>query len=202
MGDPIHQFQISNLFMIGHFGRWDIYFTNSAAFMIVAVLLICGFLLLASRPHAMVPGRLQSAAEMTYEFVAKTVRDNAGTEGMKFLPLVFALFSFVLVANLMGLIPFSFTVMSHIIITATMALLVFFTVVIYGFYRNGVRFLRVFVPSGIPIYILPLVSLIEVISFLTRPLSHSVRLFANMLAGHITLQVFAGFVVMLSAIGF
>jgi F-type H+-transporting ATPase subunit a len=116
---------------------------------------------------------------------------------MRLFPLVFSLFMFILVSNVIGIIPYIFTVASHIIVTATLALLVFFTVLIYGFYRNGLKFFRIFVPSGIPIYILPLVVLIEIISFLTRPLSHSVRLFANMLAGHITLKVFAGFVALL-----
>jgi len=145
----------------------------------------------------LVPGRFQSMAEVSYEFVASMVRSNTGPEGMKFFPLVFSLFMFILVSNVIGIIPYTFTISSHIIVTATLALLVFFTVLIYGFYRNGLKFFRIFVPSGIPIYILPLVVAIEIISFLTRPLSHSVRLFANMLAGHITLKVFAGFVVLL-----
>jgi F-type H+-transporting ATPase subunit a len=147
----------------------------------------------------LVPGRFQSMAEVSYEFVASMIRSNAGAEGMKFFPLVFSLFMFILVSNVIGIIPYTFTVASHIIVTATLALLVFFTVLIYGFYKNGLRFFRIFVPSGIPIYILPLVVGIEIISFLTRPLSHSVRLFANMLAGHITLKVFAGFVALLGA---
>src|SRR5205814_6150564 len=120
-----------------------------------------------------------------------------GPEGMRFLPLVFSLFMFIVVSSVIGISPYSFTLASHIIVTATLALLVFFTVLIYCFYRNGLKFFRIFVPSGIPIYILPLVVAIEIISFLTRPLSHSVRLFANMLAGHITLKVFAGFVALL-----
>src|SRR5207248_8832582 len=124
-----------------------------------------------------------------------------GPEGARFFPLVFSLFMFILVLNVIGIIPYTFTVTSHIIITVAFALLVFFTVVIYGFWRNGPRFLKLFVPSGIPIYILPLVTFIEVMSFLSRPVSHSVRLFANMLAGHITLKVFGGFVAMLSAFG-
>jgi F-type H+-transporting ATPase subunit a len=134
---------------------------------------------------------------VSYEFVASMIRSIAGPEGMRFFPLVFSLFMFILVSNVIGIIPYTFTVASHIIVTATLALLVFFTVLIYGFYRNGLKFFRIFVPSGIPIYILPLVVAIEIISFLTRPLSHSVRLFANMLAGHITLKVFAGFVALL-----
>jgi F-type H+-transporting ATPase subunit a len=148
-----------------------------------------------------VPGRAQSVAEVTYEFVADMVRSSAGEEGMKFFPFVFALFSFVLVLNMFGMIPGLFTVTSHIVITAVLALLVFFTVLGYGLYRHGLKFFRLFVPSGIPIVIMPLIVMIEVMSFLSRPISHSVRLFANMLAGHITLKVFAGFVVMLGGLG-
>jgi F-type H+-transporting ATPase subunit a len=154
-----------------------------------------------TRSRALVPGRLQSLAEMSYEFVASNVRSTAGTEGLKFFPFVFTIFMFILVVNVVGIIPYAFTVTSHIIITVALALLVFFTVIIYGFWKNGLGFLKLFVPSGIPLYILPLVTFIEVMSFLSRPVSHSVRLFANMLAGHITLKVFGGFVVMLSAFG-
>jgi F-type H+-transporting ATPase subunit a len=193
--DPIHQFNIDNLFKIGQIGNHAIYFTNSSVYMLVSVAVIC--LLTCVAGWQLVPGRFQSMAEVSYEFVASMVRSNAGPEGMRFFPLVFSLFMFILVSNVIGIIPYTFTVSSHIIVTATLALLVFFTVLIYGFYRNGLKFFRLFVPSGIPIYILPLVVMIEIISFLTRPLSHSVRLFANMLAGHITLKVFAGFVVLL-----
>ena len=147
------------------------------------------------------PGRLQSIAEMSYEFVANTIQSTAGKEGMKFFPLVFTLFMFILVANIIGLIPYTFTVTSHIIITAALALLVFLTVIVYGFYKNGLGFFRLFVPNGIPIYILPLIVFIEVLSFLSRPISHSVRLFANMLAGHITLKVFASFITLLGGLG-
>ena len=139
-----------------------------------------------------VPGRFQSMAELSYEFVANMIRSTAGEDGMKFFPLVYSLFMFILVSNVIGIIPYTFTVSSHIIVTAAFALLVFFTVLVYGFYKNGLKFFKIFVPPGIPIYILPLVVAIEIISFLSRPLSHSVRLFANMLAGHITLKVFAG----------
>ena len=150
----------------------------------------------------LVPGRFQGMAEVSYEFVAQMIRSNAGAEGMKFFPLVFSLFMFIMVSNVIGIIPYAFTISSQIIVTATLALLVFFTVLIYGFYKNGLKFFKIFVPSGIPIYILPLVVTIEIISFFTRPLSHSVRLFANMLAGHITLKVFASFVATLGAFGF
>src|ERR1044072_6013863 len=199
--DPIHQFEIKNLLPIIRIGGTEIAFTNSALFMLIALALILALMLGATRSRALVPGRLQAMAEMVYEFVADTLRNSAGQEGMKFFPLVFSIFVFILVLNLIGIVPYAFTVTSHIIITVALALLVFLTVVIYGFWRNGLRFLKLFVPSGIPIYILPLVTAIEVMSFLSRPMSHSVRLFANMLAGHITLKVFAGFVTMLGALG-
>jgi len=195
--DPIHQFNIDNLFKIGQIGNQTFYFTNSSVYMLVSVAVICLLMVGGAAGRQLVPGRFQSMAEVSYEFVASMIRSNAGPEGMKFFPLVFSLFMFILVSNVIGIIPYTFTVASHIIVTATLALLVFFTVLIYGFYRNGLKFLSIFVPSGIPIYILPLVVAIEIISFLTRPLSHSVRLFANMLAGHITLKVFAGFVALL-----
>jgi F-type H+-transporting ATPase subunit a len=199
--DPIHQFQIKKLVTLGEIGGVEIAFTNSAAFMLAAVAVTAGGLVLATAGRSLVPGRVQSVAEVTYEFIADMVRQSTGEEGMRFFPLVFSLFSFILVLNMFGMIPGLFTVTSHIIVTALLALLVFFTVIGYGLYKNGIKFFRLFVPSGIPIYIMPLIVLIEVMSFLSRPISHSVRLFANMLAGHITLKVFAGFVVMLSGFG-
>jgi F-type H+-transporting ATPase subunit a len=201
MDDPIHQFSIVKYVVFGHIGGHEIALTNSALFMAIAVAGITLLLIGGTSRASLVPGRLQSLAEVSYEFIADTIRSTVGTEGMRFFPFVFSIFMFVLFINLIGLIPYSFTVTTHIVITASLALMVFFTVVIYGFWRNGLRFLRVFVPSGIPIYILPLVTAIEVMSFLTRPVSHSVRLFANMLAGHITLKVFAGFITMLAAWG-
>jgi F-type H+-transporting ATPase subunit a len=195
--DPIHQFHIINLFKIGQIGDHAIYFTNSSAYMLLAVVLISALMIGGSAGGQLVPGRLQSMAEITYEFVATTLRSTAGAEGMKFFPLIFTLFMFICVSNLVGVIPYTFTLSSHIIVTATLALLVFFTVLIYGFYKNGLKFFKIFVPSGIPIFILPLVVFIEVFSFFLRPVSHSVRLFANMLAGHIALKVFAGFVALL-----
>ncbi|MGB6541091.1 MAG: F0F1 ATP synthase subunit A [Xanthobacteraceae bacterium] len=199
--DPIHQFQINNLVPIITIGGHQIAFTNSALFMLIIVVGVTALLVAATVPRAVVPGRLQSIAEVSYEFVANTVRSSAGEEGMKFFPFVFTLFMFVLAANLIGLIPYSFTVTSQLIVTASLALLVFFIVVIYGFWRNGLHFLNLFVPKGVPVYILPAIVVIEVLSFVSRPVSHSVRLFANMLAGHITLQVFAGFIIMLAGFG-
>jgi F-type H+-transporting ATPase subunit a len=202
MASPIAQFEIKPLITLGQIGNSPIAFTNSALFMAITVTLIVGFLVLATRSRSLVPSRWQSLAELSYEFVADTVRQSAGHEGMKFFPLVFSLFMFVLVANLLGMIPGSFTVMSHIIVTFALAMVVFLTLVIYGFAKHGSHFLGLFVPSGVPGYVLPLVVAIEVISFLSRPISLSVRLFANMLAGHIALKIFAGFVASLLAAGF
>jgi F-type H+-transporting ATPase subunit a len=199
--DPIHQFEIHKIFSLGTFGGHEIAFTNSSLYMVIAVLLIALLLIGATSGRSLVPGRMQSLAELSYEFVATTIRSTAGSEGMKFFPLVFSLFMFILVANIVGLIPYTFTITSHIIITVSLALLVFLTVVIYGFANNGLHFFKLFVPSGIPIFILPLVVFIEVFSFFLRPISHSVRLFANMLAGHIALKVFASFIPLLAGLG-
>jgi F-type H+-transporting ATPase subunit a len=197
--DPIHQFNIVKLFTIGHIGGQEIAFTNSSAYMFLSVAIIS--LLMIGTGRQRVPGRLQSVAEISYEFVASTIRSTAGPEGMKFFPLVFSLFMFIAVSNLVGIIPYTFTVSSHLIVTAALALLVFFIVLFYGLYKNGLKFFKLFVPSGVPIYILPVVVFIEVISFFLKPISHSVRLFANMLAGHIALKVFASFIAMLGALG-
>src|SRR6204780_2578043 len=199
--DPIHQFQIHDMVPMINMGGHQIAFTNSALFMMIIVFGVSVLMIGASAPRAVVPGRLQSIAELSYEFVANTVRNSAGNEGMKFFPFVFTLFMFVLFANLIGLIPYSFSVTSQLIVTATLSLLVFFIVVGYGFWRNGLHFFNLFVPKGVPKLILPAIVIIEVLLFLSRPVSPSVRLFANMLAGHITLQVFAGFIIMLASAG-
>ncbi len=202
MADPIHQFEISKLFTVAKIGQTEIAFTNSALFMAIAVAGITAFLVGSTASRSLVPGRMQAAAEMSYEFVANTLRSTAGTEGMQFFPLVFSLFMFILTVNMIGMIPYSFTVTTHIVITVSLAMLVFFTVIFYGFWKHGLHFFKLFVPSGVPWYVLPIVVPIEVMSFLSRPISHSVRLFANMLAGHITLKVFASFITMLGAFGF
>lgn len=198
--DPIHQFQISRWVPI-EIGGLDFSFTNSSAFMVATVAAAGGFLFLTTANRGLVPSRMQSISEMSYEFVANMLRDAAGSHGMKFFPFVFSLFMFVLVANLLGMFPYFFTVTSHIIVTFALAALVIGTVIVYGFMKHGLGFLKLFVPSGVPAVLLPLVVAIEVISFLSRPISLSVRLFANMLAGHITLKVFAGFVTSLGALG-
>ncbi len=198
--DPIHQFQIAKWIPI-EIGGMDLSFTNSSAFMVATAVAAGGFLFLTTASRGLIPGRLQSVSEMAYEFVASMLRDAAGAQGMRFFPFVFSLFMFVLVANLFGLFPYFFTITSHLIVTFALALLVIGTVVVYGFMKHGFGFLKLFVPHGVPGILVPLVVLIEVISFLSRPISLSVRLFANMLAGHITLKVFAGFVTSLSALG-
>jgi F-type H+-transporting ATPase subunit a len=194
--DPIHQFSLSKWLPIAAAGR-DFSLTNSAFYMLVSVAVVSLLTIVCVDRNAVVPGRMQSIAESSYEFIANMVREAAGESGMRFFPLVFSLFMFILICNLIGFIPYTFTVTSHIVVTATLALIVFFTVLIVGFAKNGAHFLKLFVPSGVPIFVLPLVIAIEVISFLSRPLSHSVRLFANMLAGHILLKVFGGFVVLM-----
>lgn len=198
--DPIHQFEITRIFDL-RIGEVDISFTNSALFMVLTVVVGSGFLILSTMRRRLVPSRAQSAAELVYEFVANTLRSSAGSEGMKFFPLVFSLFLFILVANLFGMFPYFFTATSHLIVTAAFAILVISVVIFYGFWKNGFGFFRLFVPHGVPKVILPFVVFIEVLSFISRPISLSIRLFANILAGHITLKVFAGFVVMMGTAG-
>ena len=200
--DPIHQFQITKLFTVGHIGGQEIAFTNSSAYMFASVAVISLLMIGGTRERRLVPGRVQSLAELIYEFVAGMIRGNVGPEGMRFFPLVFSLFTFIMVSNVIGIIPYAFTVSSHLIVTAALALLVFVIVLSYGLFKNGLKFFKLFVPSGVPIYILPLVVLIEIIAFFfVKPVSHALRLFANMLAGHIALKVFASFIGMLGTLG-
>lgn len=198
--DPIHQFHISRWIPID-VGGVDLSFTNVSAYMVATVVVASAFLYLTSTGRGLIPTRMQSVSEMAYEFVAGSLRESAGAKGMKFFPFVFSLFMFVLVANFLGLFPYFYTITSQIIVTFALSCLVIGTVIIYGFFKHGFGFLKLFVPSGVPAIIVPLVVAIEIISFLSRPISLSVRLFANMLAGHITLKVFAGFIVSLAALG-
>src|SRR6201995_4675883 len=163
--DPIHQFSINNLFTIGHIGGYTIAFTNASAYMLLTVVVICLLSIRGMKGRQLVPGRFQSAAELTYVFVAHMIRSTAGEEGMQFFALVYSMFMFILVANVISIIPYTFSITSQIIVTAASALFVFFTVLVYGFYKNGLRFFRIFVPTGVPIYILPLVVTIGIISF-------------------------------------
>jgi F-type H+-transporting ATPase subunit a len=203
--NPIKQFEVHELVPFEAFGL-NLAFTNSSLFMVLTTVLTVILFTLAMSSRALVPNRSQSVAEIIYGFVADMLRSTAGPDALRFFPFVFTLFIFILVANMLGMFPYfpapgahSFTITSHLIVTVALAMLVWLTVIIYGVAKNGPKFLKLFVPSGVPAYILPFVSLIEVISFISRPISHSVRLFANMLAGHILLKVFAGFIVMLGA---
>jgi F-type H+-transporting ATPase subunit a len=199
--DPIHQFQLHDLAGPFNIGGYDISFTNSALFMGITVATITGVLLLAASKAALVPGRLQSVGEMWYSLVDNMVKNVLGEEGKAFFPLVFSLFSFVLVANMLGMFPYFFTVTSHVIVTVALALFVVLLVVVVGITKHGLGWFKLFVPHGVPLAILPVISVIEIISFLSRPISLGLRLFGNMLAGHIVLKVFAGFVVSLGALG-
>ncbi|WP_026941129.1 F0F1 ATP synthase subunit A [Hellea balneolensis] len=193
--DPIGQFEIKKLAEL-KIGNFDISFTNSSLMMVICVATVSLWLLLSTK-KSLIPGRAQSIAEVSYEFIADMLRSSAGKDGMKFFPFVFTLFIFILFANMLGMVPFFFTTTSHIVVTAVLALMVFAIVIVYGVWKNGLSFLKLFWPAGVPIAIKPFVCLLEIISFISRPLSHSVRLWANMMAGHIMLKVFAGFCIML-----
>jgi F-type H+-transporting ATPase subunit a len=198
---PLEQFTIERLIPL-HIGSVDISYTNSALMMTIAVFLITLLLVAATTRARLVPGRLQSVAELSYEFIAGMVRENVGTEGREYFPLVFSIFMFVLFGNLLGLVPYSFTFTSHIIVTFALALFVFALVTVVAFIRHGIRFFGFFFPPGAPVLMAPLLVPIEIISYLTRPVSLSLRLFANMLAGHTMLAIFAGFTVALGLFGF
>ncbi len=197
---PMEQFQIKTIAPL-HVGGLDLSFTNSSLWMILAITGAVLFLAIGAARSALVPGRWQSMAEMSYEFIANTVRQNAGEAGMKYFPLILTIFMFVLFCNLFGMLPYSFTPTSHIIVTFGLAMLVFITIILVGLWNHGLHFFSLFVPGGAPGWLLPLIVPIEIISFLSRPISLSVRLFANMLAGHTMLKVFATFVVSLGAAG-
>jgi F-type H+-transporting ATPase subunit a len=198
--DPMHQFEIKRFVKLDVFGL-DASFTNSSLMMVIGVTLISLFMIGSMRGRALVPDRLQSMAELSYEFVANMVRDNAGSEGMKFFPFIFTLFFYILAMNMLGMFPYAFTVTSHIIVTVALALVVFIGVTVVGIIKNGTKFIGLFVPSGVPVWLLPLLVPIEILSYLVRPFSLSVRLFANMMAGHTMLKVFAGFVLALGVAG-
>ncbi|SVC58695.1 uncharacterized protein METZ01_LOCUS311549, partial [marine metagenome] len=197
---PLDQFTIKRLVELD-VGGVDISFTNSSAMMLAAVVSITLFLMIGTRGHSMVPGRWQSVVELAFELVAKSVRDNIGTEGRPYFPFIFTLFMFLLFCNVLGLIPYSFTVTSHIIVTFVFAGVIFVGVTVLGFVRHGLKFFSLFFPPGVPVYLAPLLVPIEFVSYLSRPISLSVRLAANMMAGHTMLKVFAGFVVALGLMG-
>jgi len=200
MHSPLEQFEIHPIVPF-RIGGLDLSFTNSSLVMVVAVAAASGFLIFGMGRGALVPGRWQSVAELTYEFVAGLIRETIGQEGRRFFPIIFTIFMFVLFGNMMGMVPYSFTFTSHIIVTFAMAAVVFVGVTVLGFVKHGVHFFSFFVPPGAPIWMWPLLIPIEVISYLSRPISLSVRLFANMLAGHTLLKVIAGFIALLGVAG-
>ncbi len=193
---PMEQFEITKIVDLDLFGH-DISFTNSSLMMVVALALIVGFMIFAMRRRLLVPSRIQSVAELSYEFIAGMVKQNIGPEGMKFFPWVFTIFVFILVLNIFGLIPGNFAVTSHIIVTFALAIMVWLVATLVGFWKHGAGYLKLFAPEGVPIWLMPIIIPIELTSYLIRPISHSVRLFANIMAGHTMLEVFAGFAVLL-----
>lgn len=198
MHDSLHQFLIKPLLKIDFYGI-DISFTNASLFMLLVVMAVMLFHTIGTRPHSVVPGRLQSMVELSYEFITGMIKDTAGREGLQYFPLIFSIFMFVLMANLIGMIPYTFTVTSHIVVTFALAMMIFLFVTFIGFYKHGLKYFRMFLPEGTPLVIAPVLIPIEIISYCMRPITLSVRLFANMLAGHIILKVFAGFTI---ALGF
>jgi F-type H+-transporting ATPase subunit a len=200
MHSPMEQFEIKRLLDL-KIGGLDVSFTNSATWMVIAVILATAVFVYGMRQRALVPGKLQSVAEMGYEFIAGMVRDNVGDDGKKYFPFILTLFIFILFCNTLGLVPYSFTPTSHIVVTFAMAIFVMVGVTIIGFAKHGLHFLSFFAPKGVPFILLLLLVPIEIISYLIRPFSLSIRLFANMLAGHTMLKVFGGFVVMMGLLG-
>lgn len=196
----MEQFKIEKLAEI-ELGGYDVSFTNSALWMVIAGVVVTLFLTMAMRKRSLVPGRLQSMAEVFYETIANMVRDNVGKEGKRYFPFIFSLFMFLLFGNLLGLLPHSFTFASHIIVTFFMALVIFLFVTILGFAIHGAHFLRMFFPHGAPGWTAVILIPIELVSYLSRPISLGVRLFANMTVGHVLLKVIAGFVILMGAAG-
>lgn len=200
MVDPLHQFHIEPIIPLRLWGI-DVSFTNSSLFMVFAVLGIFALFATTITQGALVPGRLQSVGEVLYEFITNMINETIGSKGIKYFPFIFSLFLFVLFGNLLGMLPYSFTFTSHIIVTFALALMVFVAVTLVGFARHGFHFLSLFCPKGIPLVLAPLMILVELISYMVRPISLSVRLFANMLAGHMVLKLFVGFILAMGLAG-
>lgn len=200
MANPIHQFEISPIVEIP-VGSLDLSYTNSSLWMTIAVVLAIGFMSVATARRALVPGRMQMFSEILYNFIAGMIRENIGSKGRQYFPLIFTLFVVVLLGNVLGLIPYSFTYTSHLIVTAALAFLIFLVVMVIGLAKHGTHFFSLFLPPGVPLWLTPMIVPIELLSFLIRPVTLSVRLFANMIAGHIMLKVFAGFSAGMVAMG-
>tara|TARA_B110000014_G_scaffold75529_1_gene51619 strand:- start:2196 stop:2930 length:735 start_codon:yes stop_codon:yes gene_type:complete len=199
--NPMHQFEVYRIGPEIILGSLNLSFTNASLFMVISSILILILLFLGTKKSLLVPSKIQLVAEMSYTFVAKMISDTAGTNAKPFFPFIFTLFMFVLFCNMVGMLPYSFTVTSHIIVTFILAAIVFIGVTIIGFVKHGIKYLELFVPKGVPVVLLPLIVIIEIISYLSRPISLSVRLFANMMAGHTMLKVFGGFVISLGILG-
>jgi len=199
--NPMHQFEVYRIGPEINLGGINLSFTNASLFMIISSILILLFLFLGTKKKSLVPTKMQFITEASYTFIAKMINDTAGSGAKSFFPFIFTLFMFVLFANMVGMLPYSFTVTSHIIVTFVLAAIVFIGVTILGFIKHGFKYLEIFVPKGVPIILLPLIVIIEIISYLSRPVSLSVRLFANMMAGHTMLKVFGGFVISLGLLG-
>ena len=199
--NPMHQFVVYRIGPEIKLGTINLSFTNASLFMMISSLAILLLLFLGTKKKLLIPSKIQLITEMSYTFVAKMINDTAGSNAKAFFPFIFTLFMFVLFCNMVGMFPYSFTVTSHIIVTFMLALLVFLGVTILGFMKHGIKYLELFVPKGVPIVLLPLIVIIEIISYLSRPVSLSVRLFANMMAGHTMLKVFGGFVISLGILG-
>jgi len=199
--NPMHQFEVYRIGPKINLGTVDLSFTNASLFMVISALTILFLLFLGTKKKLLIPSKIQLTTEITYMFVAKMISDTAGSSAKAFFPFIFTLFMFVLFCNMIGMLPYSFTVTSHIVVTFVLAAIVFIGVTIIGFIKHGIKYLELFVPRGVPIAILPLILVIEIISYLARPVSLSVRLFANMMAGHTMLKVFGGFVISLGLLG-
>ena len=201
MVDPLHQFKIRPLIHL-EWGGWDISFTNSSLFMVLATLIIMMFFFLSANSRSLIPNRLQMTGELLYLFISDMVRENAGKAGLPYFPYIFSLFLFILTGNLLGMVPYGFTFTSHIIVTFSLALMVIVSITLLGLVRHKGRFFRLFCPENTPIFIIPLLVPVEIMSYLTRSVSLSIRLFANMIAGHAMLKLFAGFALALASTAF
>jgi len=199
--NPMHQFIVYRIGPEISLGNIDISFTNASLFMIISALTIISVFFVGTRRKAIIPTKIQLLTELSYTLVSKMISDTAGSKAKPYFPFVFSLFMFVLFCNMLGMLPYSFTVTSHIIVTFALAAIIFVGVTIIGFVNHGIKYLKLFIPSGVPLFLLPLIVIIEIISYLSRPVSLSVRLFANMMAGHTMLKVFGGFVISLGIIG-
>ena len=199
--NPMHQFEVYKIGPEININGINLSFTNSSLFMLISTLAILAMLYLGTKKKLLVPSKIQLVTEMSYTFVAKMINDTAGSSAKPFFPFIFTIFMFVLFCNMVGMLPYSFTVTSHIIVTFALAAFIFIGITIIGFIKHGIKYLELFVPKGVPLVLLPLIVIIEIISYLSRPISLSVRLFANMMAGHTMLKVFGGFVISLGLLG-